>query len=98
VELAAGRVSPVGGGAYLRLLPYRYTAAGIRRINGMEQQPACIYFHPWELDWGRPCMTSGLLSRVRTYAGCRTMESKLDRLLDDFEFGTLSGVFPATKM
>jgi hypothetical protein len=26
-------VAPVGGGAYLRLLPYCYTAAGIRRIH-----------------------------------------------------------------
>ena len=49
VNLAGRHVTPVGGGAYLRLLPYRYTAAGIRRINEQEGEPACIYFHPWKL-------------------------------------------------
>ena len=34
--VALGRNVPVGGGGYLRLLPYRYTAAGIRRINAAE--------------------------------------------------------------
>ena len=47
VKLSASHVAPVGGGGYLRMLPYRYTAAGIRRVNREERQPACnIYFHP----------------------------------------------------
>jgi polysaccharide deacetylase family protein (PEP-CTERM system associated) len=33
-RLSSSRVVPVGGGGYLRLLPYGYTAAGLRRING----------------------------------------------------------------
>lgn len=88
-------VSPVGGGAYLRLLPYRYTAAGIRRLNSEERQPACIYFHPWEIDPGQPRIASGLLSRFRTYAGTSKMSSKIDRLLGEFQFSTLSAVYPA---
>src|SRR5437660_2972936 len=43
VELAPGRVAPVGGGGYLRLMPYRYTAAGVRRVNQGERRPACVY-------------------------------------------------------
>jgi polysaccharide deacetylase family protein (PEP-CTERM system associated) len=49
-KLFNGWVAPVGGGAYLRLLPYSYTAAGIRWINKSESMPACVYFHPWEID------------------------------------------------
>src|SRR5208283_4838830 len=86
VQLASGHVTPVGGGGYLRLFPYRYTAAGIRKINNAEHQSACIYTHPWELDPEQPRMTRGLLSRARTYTGLKSMRKKLSRLLDDFEF------------
>jgi len=33
VKLTKGQIVPAGGGAYLRLLPYRYTAAAIRWVN-----------------------------------------------------------------
>jgi len=95
VRLPSGRLCPVGGGAYLRLLPYRYTAAGIRRVNDDEKRSACLYFHPWELDAGQPRLARGLLARVRTYSGLRRMEAKLDRLFADFAFAPLTTVFPA---
>ena len=95
VKLYGGAGAPVGGGAYLRLLPYRYTAAGIRLINRQEGQPACMYFHPWELDPEQPHLARGWVSRLRTYAGLRSMPHKLDRLLSDFEFTTLAAVHGA---
>jgi polysaccharide deacetylase family protein (PEP-CTERM system associated) len=94
VQLSKTSVAPVGGGAYLRLFPYRYTAAGIRQINNVESQPACIYLHPWEFDPESPRLTSGFVSRVRTYTGLASVASKFARLLDEFEFGTLSAVHP----
>jgi polysaccharide deacetylase family protein (PEP-CTERM system associated) len=97
VQLAGQRVCPVGGGAYLRLLPYRYTGAGIRRINHVENEPACIYFHPWELDDKQPRLTEGLLARIRTYTGLRTMANKIKRLLTEFRFGTMIEVYPFQK-
>jgi polysaccharide deacetylase family protein (PEP-CTERM system associated) len=98
VKLGDGRVVPVGGGGYLRLLPYCYTAAGIRRINEREDQPACIYFHPWELDPYQPRLSLGLISRLRTYTGLRGMASKLDRLMTDFRFSTMAKVYPAISV
>jgi len=92
VALSDRQVTPVGGGAYMRLLPYRYTAAGIRRINASDQQPACMYLHPWELDASHPRLARGWLSRLRTYGGLRSMPRKLERLLSDFEFGPLTVV------
>jgi len=94
VELAKGKIVPVGGGAYLRLLPYRYTAAGIRRINRNEKRPVCLYFHPWEIDPGQPRLASGLVSGLRTYAGISGMKGKLHRLMTDFHFATLTTVYP----
>jgi hypothetical protein len=75
------------------MLPYRYTSAGIRRLNQDENQPACIYFHPWEIDPDQPRLASGLIARLRTYSGVKGMIHKLDRLLTEFQFSTLSGVY-----
>ena len=83
---------PIGGGGYLRLLPYRYTAAGIRRVNREDQRPVCIYFHPWEIDPAQPKLASGLIARMRTYSGIPGMSRKLERLLSDFEFSTLTSL------
>jgi polysaccharide deacetylase family protein (PEP-CTERM system associated) len=88
------RVAPVAGGGYLRLLPYRYTAAGLRRLNIQEHQPACCYFHPWEIDPDVPHLTKSRISGWRTYCGLSGMRAKLERLLTDFQFSTLSAVFP----
>jgi polysaccharide deacetylase family protein (PEP-CTERM system associated) len=88
------RVAPVAGGGYLRLLPYRYTAAGLRRLNLQEQQSGCCYFHPWEIDPDVPRLTKSRISHWRTYCGISGMRAKLERLLEDFQFSTLSAVFP----
>lgn len=93
-QLSTNRLVPVGGGGYLRLLPYCYTAAGIRRINENERHPACIYFHPWELDPDQPRLTKSLVSTLRTYRGLRSMAGKLERLLSDFAFGPLMAIHP----
>jgi polysaccharide deacetylase family protein (PEP-CTERM system associated) len=94
VQLSADRVAPVGGGGYLRLLPYCYTAAGLRRINNTEKQPACIYFHPWELDTEQPRLARGVVARLRTYSGLKSVSGKLERLLGDFRFSTVGEVYP----
>jgi polysaccharide deacetylase family protein (PEP-CTERM system associated) len=90
--LSGTRVAPVGGGAYLRLFPYRYTAAGIRRINRVDRQPACIYLHPWEMDPHAPKLADGFISRLRTYTGLPGMSRKILKLLADFRFSTLSEI------
>jgi len=97
VRLRRNTIAPIGGGAYLRLLPYSYTAAGMRRLNHSERQPACMYFHPWEVDPGQPRIAAGPISRLRTYWGLNTMASKLDRLLSEFAFSTLTSVYPVTE-
>jgi polysaccharide deacetylase family protein (PEP-CTERM system associated) len=92
--LLGKQVIPVAGGAYLRLFPYRYTAAGIRRINSLELQPACMYVHPWEADPDQPKLNLTGFSRVRTYGGLKTVRSKITRLLSDFQFSTITAVHP----
>jgi polysaccharide deacetylase family protein (PEP-CTERM system associated) len=81
-----GARAPLAGGAYLRLLPYRYTRWGIRYLNDSEGQPACVYVHPWELDPDQPRMKGSLTARMRHYFGLQSTEKKFKRLLKDFEF------------
>ncbi len=97
VQLGADHIAPVGGGAYMRLFPYRYTAAGIRRINESEAQPACLYLHPWEVDPKQPRLAAGIVSRMRTYTGLRGMRGKTLRLLADFPFSTMTAVHPSAN-
>jgi polysaccharide deacetylase family protein (PEP-CTERM system associated) len=94
VALARSNVLPIGGGGYLRLLPYRYFSAGIRRANHGEHLPVCIYFHPWELDPDQERLPMGLISRLRTYSGLAGMQKKIERLIDEFSFSHMSAVYP----
>jgi polysaccharide deacetylase family protein (PEP-CTERM system associated) len=81
--------APLGGGAYLRLLPYEYTRWGIRYLNDAESRPACVYLHPWELDSTQPRMNGDFTARMRHYFGLRGVTSKFRRLLNDFDFDAL---------
>jgi polysaccharide deacetylase family protein (PEP-CTERM system associated) len=83
---------PVGGGGYLRLVPYRWTSLAIRRLNEVENQPAMVYFHPWELDTDQPQLCGPWRSRFRHYQNLETTEKKIQKLLDEFDFSTMEAV------
>jgi len=82
----------VGGGGWMRFAPYPFTRWALRQINDKEQMPAMVYFHPWELDPDQPRIPAPLRSRVRHYTNLSTVEGKLNRLLTDFQFSTLTEV------
>jgi polysaccharide deacetylase family protein (PEP-CTERM system associated) len=80
---------PIGGGGYLRLLPFELTCWAIRRINHLERQPAMVYLHPWELDPDQPRIPAPWVSRFRHYQNLDSTETKLRRLLTRFTFGSM---------
>ncbi len=83
---------PLGGGAYLRVLPYSYMRWGMRRVN-REGQPAIVYLHPWELDPGQPRLGNrGKRGLSTHYLNLSAMEEKLRRLLRDFRFAPVGEV------
>ena len=85
-----GRNFPLGGGAYLRVLPYLYMRWGMRRVNRGEGRPAVVYIHPWEIDPGQPRMkTAGKRGFSSHYLNLGRTEAKLRRLLRDFRFAPL---------
>ena len=83
---------PVAGGGYFRIFPYEWTAWGIKRINVREGRPAVFYLHPWEIDPDQPRLPSGLLTRFRHYRNLHATETRLERLIRDFQFGPLRAV------
>jgi len=82
----------VAGGGYLRMLPYGFTRWAIRKVNKTECQPVMVYFHPWELDPEQPRIAAPLRSRLRHYTNLSGMQRKIERLLADFRFSTVSEV------
>jgi len=50
-------------------------------------------FPPLGLDPNQPRLARGWVSRLRTYGGLRSMAGKLEHLLSDFEFSTLTAVY-----
>jgi polysaccharide deacetylase family protein (PEP-CTERM system associated) len=85
----AGCNIPATGGAYLRLLPYRFQALALKRMAD-RREPIVLYFHPWELDPAQPGLAARLGPKFYHYAGLNRTEERLRRLLSKFTFGTLS--------
>jgi polysaccharide deacetylase family protein (PEP-CTERM system associated) len=83
---------PVGGGGYLRLAPLSVTSWAIRRINQIEQQPAMVYLHPWEIDPDQPRIPAAWRSRFRHYQNLASTEDKVKSLLRQFFFGPMEDV------
>jgi polysaccharide deacetylase family protein (PEP-CTERM system associated) len=82
----------VAGGGYLRFAPYCLTHKAIRYLNESERRPAMVYFHPWELDPEQPRIAAKFRSRLRHYTNLSTMKKKVERLLQDFQFATITSV------
>lgn len=78
---------PIAGGGYFRLYPYMVTRTGLRQIN-RRSEPFIFYLHPWEIDPQQPRVNADWLSRFRHYNNLSKCEGRLQRLLDDFSFGT----------
>jgi polysaccharide deacetylase family protein (PEP-CTERM system associated) len=86
-----GRTLSVSGGAYFRIYPYRLTRFNFRHCERVGR-PVNFYLHPWELDPDHPRVDFDWKPRLTHYAGLRSTRRKLERLLADFQFSTISDV------
>lgn len=85
---------PSSGGGYFRLLPYSLSRWMLRRVNGIDGQPAIFYFHPWEIDAGQPRIAGiNWKTRFRHYVNIDRMEGRLQSLLADFRWGRMDAIF-----
>jgi Domain of unknown function (DUF3473) len=91
-ELGPKRLA-AGGGGFFRLLPYAFSSWAIRQVNGRDERPAIIYFHPWEIDPDQPRVANASLkSKLRHYSRLDAMAGKLQKLAGDFEWTRLDEV------
>jgi polysaccharide deacetylase family protein (PEP-CTERM system associated) len=88
--IVGGVKFPFGGGGYLRMYPLWLTKGLIRRMNAHEGQPAVVYLHPWELDPEQPRQPVGAIQRLRHYYNLNGTHDKLDVLLREFRFVSVS--------
>jgi len=79
-RIGPGPNLPVGGGGYLRLLPFPYTKAGAERV-WREGLTVISYVHPWELDVHQPRLNGPIRSRLRHYTNLHKTEERLRKLL-----------------
>ena len=88
-----GRRLAAGGGGFFRLLPYGFSRWAVRQVNGREERPAIIYFHPWEIDPDQPRVAGApLRSRLRHYSNLSVMADKLRRLTRDFSWTRVDAI------
>jgi polysaccharide deacetylase family protein (PEP-CTERM system associated) len=71
---------PVGGGGYLRLLPFWYTRLGSQRAAA-EGVPLIAYIHPWEVDPAQPRLPGRVKSRLRHYTNLSRTYDRVAALL-----------------
>lgn len=88
---------PIAGGGYFRLYPYFLSRWGLGKIN-RAGEPFIFYLHPWEVDPGQPRLKVSALSRFRHYNNLSVCFDRLQQLLKDFRFGTVSEVMDSLNL
>ena len=86
----AGARLPVGGGIYLRVLPFAVYERLVRRV--LRVRPFFLYVHPWETDPGIPRIDLPAFPRWATYSGMGGMLRKVEKLLLRIRFATMRSV------
>lgn len=85
---------PVGGGGYFRLFPYSLTQVLLRGLTN-SGKAIIFYLHPWELDFHQPRMNIRLNYRFRHYINLKKTESRLEKMLKEFNFSPIKDLVSA---
>jgi polysaccharide deacetylase family protein (PEP-CTERM system associated) len=94
-----GLAVPAAGGGYFRQYPYMLSRWLFNRASHDGDKPAIFYLHPWEIDPGQPRIPgASRLSQFRHYTNLGRCQARLERLLEDFRFGTVSQSLAMTEL
>ena len=86
-----GQAVPAAGGGYFRQYPYALSRWLFERASHNQTKPQIFYLHPWEIDPEQPRVpNASAFSRFRHYTNLKRCRPRLERMLRDFEFGTIS--------
>lgn len=84
---------PAAGGGYLRHFPFALTRRAFREAS-QRGEPATFYIHPWEIDPGQPRLAVSRLNRIRHYRALDSTLGRIERLLEEFRFGSIASYLP----
>jgi len=86
-----GLAIPAAGGGYFRQYPYFLSRYLFEKASLNGAKPRVFYLHPWEIDPDQPRVpNAGRLSNFRHYTNLKRCLPRLERMLQDFNFGTVS--------
>jgi polysaccharide deacetylase family protein (PEP-CTERM system associated) len=88
----AGADLPISGGGYFRLYPYSFTRYGLNLVNTRDSRPFIFYCHPWEFDPDQPRVKAPWFNRWRHYQNMGRSSARLEKLVQDFRFGSVADV------
>lgn len=86
-----GQTVPAAGGGYFRQYPYILSRWLFKKASSDSGESQIFYLHPWEIDPGQPRIPgASWFSRFRHYTNLGRCETRLEQLLQDFNFSTVS--------
>lgn len=86
-----GQAIPAAGGGYFRQYPYALSRWLFERASLDQTKPQIFYLHPWEVDPDQPRVpNAGWFSNFRHYTNLKRCLPRLERMIGDFQFGTIS--------
>lgn len=82
---------PCSGGGFFRLYPYSVFKKGLQTAEQQLDGPVIFYLHPWEIDPEQPRISgASFKSNFRHYLNLEKTLPRLEKLLDDFQWNTIS--------
>lgn len=83
---------PCSGGAYFRIFPYWLFKRLVKQLH-QQKRLLIFYIHPWELDPETPRVKLPKIAAFRHYTKLNRTRPKLEILLKDFKFSSLSSIY-----
>jgi polysaccharide deacetylase family protein (PEP-CTERM system associated) len=94
-----GQPVPAAGGGYFRQYPYWLSRWLFGRASQNGQKSNIFYLHPWEIDPEQPRVpNASWFSNFRHYTNLHRCLPRLEQLLEDFAFGTMSQALQHTTL
>ena len=94
-----GQAIPAAGGGYFRQYPYALSKWLFERASDNQSKPQIFYLHPWEIDPAQPRIpNASWFSNFRHYTNLSRCLPRLERMLGDFNFGTMSQSIGSTRV
>jgi polysaccharide deacetylase family protein (PEP-CTERM system associated) len=81
---------PISGGFYLRLIPIYLQKKVLKLVN--KNRPFILYTHPWECDNTIPRVKLNALSSFISYYNIKSTLTKLEYLLQNFNFDRIDNI------